>query len=101
MSMTVTMNDAGMVALPESVRHLFGIKGARDIELDVESDGVKLRLVSTSAENEVPMASIEYRDGFPVIVGTPPLSDEEVVGAIKAGRDERSEELASRHRWKA
>ena len=51
MSMTVTMNEAGLVALPESVLAMFGIKGARQIEIDVQDDGVKLRLAPCAAED--------------------------------------------------
>ena len=87
MSMTVTMNESGLVAVPESVRARFGIKGPAQVELDVETDGVRLRF--PSAQDDVPVARVEVRDGFPVIVGTPPLSDEDVVRAIKADRDDR------------
>jgi bifunctional DNA-binding transcriptional regulator/antitoxin component of YhaV-PrlF toxin-antitoxin module len=89
MSMTVTMNESGLVAVPESVRKLFGIKGPAQVELDLETDGVRLRFPSAQAGEDVPVARVEYRDGFPVIVGTPPLSDEDVVRAIKADRDDR------------
>ena len=101
MSMTVTMNEAGLVALPESVLAMFGIKGARQIEIDVQDDGVKLRLAPCAAEDDdVPVARVEYRDGFPVIVGTTRLTDEDVVRAIKAERDDRDAKLASRHSFR-
>jgi bifunctional DNA-binding transcriptional regulator/antitoxin component of YhaV-PrlF toxin-antitoxin module len=87
--MTVTMNESGLVAVPESVRKLFGINGPAQVELDLETDGVRLRFPSARACDDVPVARVEYRDGFPVIVGTPPLSDEDVVRAIKADRDDR------------
>lgn len=44
MSMILTVNEAGLVALPESVLAIFSITGPRQIELDVQDDGVKLRL---------------------------------------------------------
>ena len=89
MSMTVTMNESGLVAVPESVRKRFGIKGPAQVKLDLETDGVRLRFPSAQGYDDVPVARVEVRDGFPVIVGTPPLSDEEVVRAIKADRDDR------------
>jgi len=90
MSMTVTMNEAGLVALPPSVLALFGIQGATQVEVDVQDDGIKLRFDSAvPAGQPRPVVGIENRDGWPVIAGTPYLSDEAVVRAIKADRDER------------
>ena len=40
-------------------------------------------------------AKIEMRGGFPVIVGGRPREKGEIVRAIKAGREERDERLAS------
>lgn len=98
MSLTVTMNESGLVALPESVLTMFGITGSRQIELDVQDDGVKLRLGHVSDGNDVPVARMEVRNGRTVIVPPLPVTARDIAKAIKADRDERSDQLASRRR---
>mgnify|MGYP002480640836 CR=1 FL=1 len=92
MSMTATLNEAGLVALPEPVLTMFGIKGARQIEIDVQDDGVMLRLSPSfsQADKQVTEATIEYRDGVPYIVDSPALSDADIVKAIRESRDEHA-----------
>ena len=92
------MNEAGLVALPESVLAMFGITGAQQIELDVEDDGVKLRLGHANESGEAPLARIEVRNGRSVIVPPVAVTAPDIVRAIKADRDDRADQLASRHR---
>ena len=101
MSMTVTMNEGGLVALPESVLAMFGVTGAQQIELDVQDDGVKLRFGHAVESNDAPLARVEVRNGRSVIVPPIVVRADDIVRSIKADRDERADQLASRHRQRA
>ncbi len=97
MSITVTMNEAGLLELPESVRRHFKMKGPARLELEMDNDSITLR-PEPGWVDDVPVARVEYRNGFPVIVGAPPVTSEQIVAAIKADRDERDEHLAGHSR---
>jgi bifunctional DNA-binding transcriptional regulator/antitoxin component of YhaV-PrlF toxin-antitoxin module len=96
MSMTITMNEAGRLTLPESVRRMFGLSGDQQIELDVQDDGVKLRFEHPAA-TEVPVGRIETRNGRRVIVPPITVTSQDIVKAIQADRNERADKLARRH----
>jgi bifunctional DNA-binding transcriptional regulator/antitoxin component of YhaV-PrlF toxin-antitoxin module len=97
MSMTLTLNEAGLVVLPKAVLTMFGITGSQQIEIDVQDDGVKLRLGHPAHTQESPLARVEIRNGRSVIVPPLPVSSHDIVKAIKADRDERTDTLARRH----
>ncbi|MBK8038448.1 MAG: AbrB/MazE/SpoVT family DNA-binding domain-containing protein [Verrucomicrobiaceae bacterium] len=97
MSMTITMNEAGRLTLPESVRVMFGLAGGQRIELDVQDDGVKLRFEHPAAA-EAPLGRIETRHGRRVIVPPVAVTSQDIVKAIKADRNERTDKIAHRPR---
>src|SRR5687768_5834034 len=92
MSMTVTMSETGLLELPEAVRRHFRLTGTARLLLEVSEDVITLRPQLTS-EAEVPVVKIEKRGDHRVIVGPGPLSDEQIIRAIDAGRSDREERL--------
>ncbi len=90
--MTITMSEAGLLELPEAVRRRFQLKGEARFLLDVSEGAITLRLEERPAE-DVPAAKIENRGGYRVIAGPGPLSDERIIRAIQADRDEREERI--------
>ena len=97
MSMTVTMNEAGMVELPPSVRKRFNLVGQTQLELDVREDGFTFRpRVSLDSSGTAPSlfatpaVSIVREGRLRVFSGGPKLTDEDVIRAIAADRDERT-----------
>ncbi len=95
--MTVTMNEAGMVELPPSVRKQFNLVAASRLELDVQEDGFTIRPVrSTDPEKGMPepLAGVVRQGRLRVFTGGPVLSDEAIVQAIAADRDERAASIA-------
>lgn len=93
MSMTVTMNEAGFLELPESVRRHFKMKGPARLELEMDNDTITLRPEQAPEEDDVPLARVEMRNGHMVIVGPAPLSDEQIIRAIREDRDERDRRI--------
>jgi bifunctional DNA-binding transcriptional regulator/antitoxin component of YhaV-PrlF toxin-antitoxin module len=59
MSMTATLTEAGHVILPDSVLQLFDLHGERQLEVDVVSDGVRLRLV-LPRHDEAPKSNLWF-----------------------------------------
>ena len=96
MSMTVTMNEAGFLELPEVVRRHFKLKGAARLELEVREDSITLRPERCEAtEGEV---RIEKRGNRMVIVGAPPVTSVQIVQAIAEGREEQTERILDSRR---
>ncbi|MEO6784916.1 MAG: hypothetical protein ABI318_02180 [Chthoniobacteraceae bacterium] len=91
MSMTVTMNEAGLAELGQFLRRRFGVSTSAKIQVDEVSDGVMLKPQQDGTADDVLTAVIEYRDGKPFLTGTPPLSSEKIIRAIQQGRDERTD----------
>jgi bifunctional DNA-binding transcriptional regulator/antitoxin component of YhaV-PrlF toxin-antitoxin module len=87
MSTTITMSEAGLVQLPEAVRRLLRLEGAVALDLDVENDSIRLRPRQPAAE---PARLVRNKRGRLVIADGPVLTDDVIVEAIKAGRDERA-----------
>ena len=91
MSTTITLGKAGRLVVPKAIRDIMGLhEGAR---LRIEAVGGKFE-----ATIEPEAARIEMRSGFPVIVGGGPREKDDIVRAIKAGRDECDERLSSTRR---
>lgn len=90
MSTTVTMTEAGLVQLPEAVRKLFHLEGETRLELEVQTDGIRLRPQRTA-----PAAPrlVRNQRGRLVIADGPALDENSVVQAIKADREERDEHI--------
>ena len=93
MSMTVTMNEAGFLELPEVVRRHFKMKGAARLELEMDNDTITLRPAPAPVGDDVPEARVEMRNGRKVIVGAPPVTSEQIIQAIAADREERTDRI--------
>ena len=91
MSMTVPMTEAGLAELAQFLRRRFGTAASAAVRVDEVVNGVVLTpAVDESMPaclDDVPLAGVEYRDGMPYLTGTPALSAEDVVHAIKQSRD--------------
>jgi AbrB family looped-hinge helix DNA binding protein len=78
----VEIDKAGRIVIPKKMRDALRLKqGSR---LRIESAGERLML-----EQDFPEPRLEIRDGFPVLVGGPPISTEEVNEIIRQGYEER------------
>lgn len=89
MSITITLGKAGRLVVPKPVRESLGLR-----------EGSRLRIETSAGKFEaIPEADdirIEIRDGLPVITGGRPRKKGDIVRAIKAGREERTERVLAR-----
>lgn len=92
MSITITLGKAGRLVVPKPLRESLGLR-----------EGTRLRLEASGGKIEVtPEADdvkIAMRDGFPVITGGPARKKGDIVKAIKAAREERTDRILA-HRKK-
>lgn len=93
MSITITLGKAGRLVVPKSIREDLGLREGSRLKLDVQ--GGKIEAVP-----EADTVRIEMKDGFPVILGGPPLKQGDIVRALKADRDGRDERILSTSRPK-
>jgi AbrB family looped-hinge helix DNA binding protein len=86
MNTIVEIDQAGRIVVPKKFRDALRLRpGAR---LKLEQAGDRLVL-----EQEYPEPRMEMRDGLLVMVGGPPLTEEDVNEAIKQGYDERHKRI--------
>ena len=76
MTTTATLNAAGHVILPDSILRLFDLRGERQLDVDVVSDGVTLRFAKTTRAN-VPPDRLWFTP-FTQPAGTPPIQPEAI-----------------------
>lgn len=93
MSITITMNETGGLELPEVVRRYLKLTGSAQLEVECKEGAVSLRPQVAGGGDEVPEARVERRNGRLVIVGSHVTTDEDVIAAIQAGRDEREDRI--------
>ena len=93
MSMTITMSETGGIELPEAVRRYLKLTGPGQLEVECKEGAVSLRAQAAEESSGVPEARVERRNGRLVIVGSHVTTDEDVIAAIQAGRDEREERI--------
>ncbi len=93
MSITITLGKAGRLVVPKVIREALGLR-----------EGTRLRIESSAGKFEaIPEADdvrIEIRDGFPVIGGGGPRKKGDIVKAIKAGREERTDRILAHRKMK-
>jgi AbrB family looped-hinge helix DNA binding protein len=93
MSITITLGKAGRLVVPKAIRESLGLR-----------EGTRLRLESSAGKFEaIPEpddVQISVRDGFPVISGGRPRKKGDIVKAIKAGREERTDRILAHRRKK-
>ena len=92
MSITITLGKAGRLVVPKPLRESLGLREGTRLRLEVS--GGKLEAIPEADD-----VQIEIRDGFPVITGGLPRRKGDIVKAIKAGREERTDRILA-HRKK-
>lgn len=90
MNNTVRIDAAGRLVLPRRVRDQLHLSAGTRLQLDVESNAVRLTPVPD------PGVRLVRRGKRLVVVGTPALSPGQVKTAIAADREERGSKLARR-----
>jgi AbrB family looped-hinge helix DNA binding protein len=91
MSATSTIDSAGRIVLPKSVRDQLHLRAGTKLRVKVVADRIEL---TPEPDTDV---RVERRGRRMVIVGGPPL---DAVKALKAAREEHDERLAHRVRGK-
>lgn len=89
MNTTLTLDASGGLFLPAELLADAHLNEGAQVEVDVAAD----RIVVKAVEPEPTLRLVE-KDGMLVFTGGPRLTDDEIVRAIKAGRDERDERIA-------
>ena len=88
----ITLGKAGRLVVPKAIRDSLGLR-----------EGTRLRIESSEGKFEaIPEADevdIQIQDGFPVISGGRARKKGDIVRAIKAGREERTDRILA-HRGK-
>jgi AbrB family looped-hinge helix DNA binding protein len=86
MNAIVEIDKAGRIVIPKKMRDALHLTpGTR---LRVERTGESLTL-----EPDFPEPRLEMRDGFPVIVGGPPITVEDVNEVVRRGYEERNQRI--------
>lgn len=89
MSITITLGKAGRLVVPKPIRESLGLR-----------EGTRLRIEASAGKFEaIPEADdvrIQIRDGLPVISGGQRRKKGDIVRAIKAGREERTDRVLAR-----
>jgi AbrB family looped-hinge helix DNA binding protein len=93
MTITTTLGKAGRLVVPKPIRESLGLR-----------EGSRLRLEASAGKFEaIPEADdvqIQIRNGLPVITGGAPRGKGDIVRAIKAGREERTDRIVARRKKK-
>jgi antitoxin component of MazEF toxin-antitoxin module len=89
MTTTLTLDASGGLFLPAELLADAHLNEGTAVEVDVAADRILVKPVFPEQE-----CRLVEEDGMLVIEGGPPLSAEDVIGAIKADREERDERIA-------
>ena len=89
MNTTLTLDSDGGLFLPAELLADAHLNRGAAVEVDVAADRILVKPVVP--ERQVRLVE---KDGRLVFEGGPPLTDNDVIRAIKAGRDERDERIA-------
>jgi len=79
MSITITLGKSGRLVVPKQVRDRLGLQEGNRLRLEVLGGTLE---VTPEADD----VRIEMNEGLPVIQGSPSLSEETIVEAIKVDR---------------
>jgi AbrB family looped-hinge helix DNA binding protein len=88
MNATITMDDAGRIILPKPMRERLHLRGGAKLKADIVADKIEL---TPEPDDSV---RIVRKGKRLVITGLPKPFD--AAAAIKAGREERDEQIARR-----
>jgi AbrB family looped-hinge helix DNA binding protein len=83
MNTTVTIDKAGRVVIPKTVRDSLHLEAGDSLQLESDDEGVTLRLVR-------PPAQLKKEHGFWVLCGHEPLSLDEANKLIRDVREDRA-----------
>jgi AbrB family looped-hinge helix DNA binding protein len=93
MTITTILGKAGRLVVPKPIRESLGLR-----------EGSRLRLEASAgkfeATPEADDVQIDIRDGLPVIRGGKARKKGDIVQAIKAGREERTDRILARRKNK-
>lgn len=92
MKATATIDNEGRMKIPRKVKERLNLQPGSKVSLVIE-DGV-----TTLATAEVPLAKLVMKDGV-LMVDFPqnaPISDDDVISAIKADRNDREDRILRR-----
>lgn len=92
MKATATIDNEGRMKIPRKVKERLNLQPGSKVSLVIE-DGV-----TTLATTEVPLAKLVMKDGV-LMVDFPqnaPISDDDVISAIKADRNDREDRILRR-----
>ena len=92
MSITTTLGKAGRLVVPKAVRENLGLREGTRLRIEVSAGKFE---VTPEPDN----VRIQFRDGLPLITGGRPRTKGDIVRAIKAGREERTDRILA-HRKK-
>jgi AbrB family looped-hinge helix DNA binding protein len=79
---TVEIDKAGRVVVPKKVRDALNVRAGDRFEVEGKEDGIFLRPLH-------PEVRLEERDGLLVMVGGPPITNDDVVEMINEQRERR------------
>ena len=92
MKATATIDNEGRMKIPRKVKERLNLQPGSKVSLVIE-DGV-----TTLATAEAPLAKLVMKDGV-LVVDFPqnaPISDDDVISAIKADRNDREDRILRR-----
>jgi AbrB family looped-hinge helix DNA binding protein len=89
MSITITLGKAGRLVVPKMIRDSLGLHEGSRLKLEIQGGKIQ-------AAPEPDAVSIDLTGDFPVIHAAPPMKRGAIVQAIKAGREARDEQVATR-----
>ncbi len=93
MSTTITIGKSGRLVVPKAIRDSLGLREGTRLRLEVL--GGKLEAVPEADD-----LRIEMKDGLPVIRGGVERKKGDIVKAIKADREARTEQILSHRKAK-
>jgi len=82
-SMSITIDRAGRIVVPKALRERFGLHPGTELDIEAESDGLRLRARDT-------MPSFIEKDGVLIHHATGPAVDFDVASFINRARQNRS-----------
>ena len=88
MNTTLTLDPSGGLFLPAELLADAHLNKGATVEVDVTADQIVVKPVVPEQE-----ARLVEKDGMLIFEGGPPLSDEDVIRAIKADREERTDRI--------
>lgn len=87
MNAIVEIDKAGRIIIPKKMRDLLHLTPGTRLRIERHQHQIRI-------EPDVPEPHVEIREGFPVLVGGPPLAGDDVNRAIEEAREQRMRFIA-------